>query len=194
MRTDKKIFQLTYLSIMTAIVILLQFAGSFIRFGTFSVSLVLLPIVLGVVVGGPLAGLWLGLVFGVTVLASGDATLFLQIHPFGTVLTVLVKGMLCGFGAGLAYDLLKKRNQYLATLAAAIVCPLINTGIFLLGTRVFFWGWVSEMSSGAGSLAWAWVFVALIGANFFFELIVNIVLSPLVIRLINVTKLRHFMK
>ena len=180
MKDTRKAFQLTYLAIMTAIVILLQFAGSFIRFGTFSISLVLLPIVLGVVVGGPLAGLWLGLVFGVTVLASGDATLFLQINPFGTVLTVLLKGMLCGFAAGLVYSLLNKKNQYAATFAAAIVCPLVNTGIFLLGTRIFFWSWVSEMSAGAGSAAWSWVFVALIGANFFFELIVNIVLSPTV--------------
>lgn len=194
MKTNTKIFKLTYLAIMTAVVIVLQFAGSFIHLGTFSISLVLLPIVLGVVVGGPLAGLWLGLVFGVTVLATGDASLFLGIHAFGTVFTVLLKGMLCGFCAGLAYYLLRHKNQYLATLVAAIVCPLVNTGIFLLGTRIFFWDWVNEMAVGAGSAAWGWVFVFLIGGNFFFELLFNIVLSPVIIRLINETKLRRYLK
>ena len=194
MKKTSNAFKLTYLAIMTAIVIVLQFAGSFIHLGTFSISLVLLPIVLGVVVGGPLSGLWLGLVFGVTVLATGDAALFLGINAFGTVLTVLIKGMLCGFCAGLVFKLLQNINLYLATLCAAIVCPLVNTGIFLVGTRLFFWDWVNEMANGAGSAAWAWVFVALIGGNFIFELLFNIVLSPAIIRLLTVTKLHRYLK
>lgn len=194
MKRTSNAFQLTYLAIMTAIVIVLQFAGSFIHLGTFSISPVLLPIVLGVVVGGPLSGLWLGLVFGVTVLATGDAALFLGINAFGTVLTVLLKGMLCGFFAGLTFKALQKVNLYFATLCAAVVCPLVNTGVFLIGTRLFFWEWVNEMAQGAGSVAWAWVFVALIGANFFFELIFNVVLSPAIIRLINTTNFRKYLK
>ena len=194
MKKTSNAFKLTYLAIMTAIVIVLQFAGSFIHLGTFSISLVLLPIVLGVVVGGPLSGLWLGLTFGVTVLATGDAALFLGINAFGTVLTVLIKGMLCGFCAGLVFKLLQNINLYLATLCAAIVCPLVNTGIFLVGTRLFFWNWVNEMANGAGSAAWAWVFVALIGGNFIFELLFNIVLSPAIIRLLTVTKLHRYLK
>ena len=194
MKKTSNAFKLTYLAIMTAIVIILQFAGSFIHLGTFSISLVLLPIVLGVVVGGPLSGLWLGLVFGVTVLATGDAALFLGINAFGTVLTVLVKGMLCGFFAGLVFKLLQNINLYLATLCAAIVCPLVNTGVFLVGTRLFFWDWVNEMANGAGSAAWAWVFVALIGGNFIFELLFNIVLSPAIIRLLTGTKLHRYLQ
>ena len=194
MKRTSNAFQLTYLAIMTAIVVVLQLMGSFIHLGAFSISLVLLPIVLGVVVGGPIAGLWLGLVFGATVLFSGDAALVLGINAFGTILTVLLKGMLCGLLAGLVFKLLQKTNLYLATLCAAIVCPLVNTGIFLLGTRIFFWGWVTEMAQGAGSAAWTWVFVGLIGANFLFELLFNIVLSPALIRMISATNLRRFLK
>ena len=39
---------LTGLALFTAIVIVLQLLGSFIRFGPFSISLVLIPIVVGV--------------------------------------------------------------------------------------------------------------------------------------------------
>ena len=43
---------------------MLQFVGSAIRFGPFSISLVLIPIVLGAALYGWGMGCWLGLVFG----------------------------------------------------------------------------------------------------------------------------------
>ena len=39
--------KLVITAILTALVIVLQFMGSFIRFGMFSISLVLIPIVIG---------------------------------------------------------------------------------------------------------------------------------------------------
>jgi len=61
------------LGLFTAIVIVLQLMGSFIRFGTFSISLVLVPVVIGAALYGAGAGAWLGFVFGVVVLLSGGA-------------------------------------------------------------------------------------------------------------------------
>ena len=179
------VYQLTYLAIMTAFVIILQLAGSFIHLGgQFSVSLVLIPIVLGSIVGGPLGGLWLGIVFGATVLASGDAALFLGINPFGTVVTVLLKGALAGLCAGFVYKLLEKVNTYLAVAVAAVVCPLVNTGIFALGSYVFFLDAIKEWASAESLSATVFIFTVLIGLNFIFELIFNIVLCPIIHRLI----------
>ena len=70
---------LTGLALFTAIVVVLQFLGAFVRFGPFSISLVLIPIVVGAALYGPLAGAWLGVVFGLVVLLSGDAAPFLKI-------------------------------------------------------------------------------------------------------------------
>ena len=106
-RYDTK--KLTVLALLTAIVVVLQFAGSFIRFGMFAICPVLIPIVIGAALYGPLAGAWLGLAFSLTVLISGDAAAFLAVDVFGTIVTVLVKGVGAGFGAGLAYKLLCKR-------------------------------------------------------------------------------------
>ena len=92
--------QLALGAILTALVAVLQFLGAFIRFGTFSVSLVLIPIVIGAALCGWKVGAWLGLVFGVTVLLSGDASLFLAVSVPGTVGTVLIKGIACGAAAG----------------------------------------------------------------------------------------------
>ena len=88
-------------AVLTALVVLLQFMGAFVHFGPFSISLVLIPIVIGAAIGGVRLGAWLGLVFGLVVLASGDAAAFLAINAPGTILTVLLKGTACGALAGL---------------------------------------------------------------------------------------------
>ena len=191
MTAEKKfnIRKLTYLAILTSIVIVLQFAGSFIRLSpTFSISLVLVPIVLGVALCDTLSGAWLGFIFGCMVFSSGDATLFLQINPFGTIITVLLKGILCGLLAGITYKMVSKFNKYVGIIVAAIVCPLVNTGIFLLGCRLFFFETISSWAAGEGVGAIAYMFLFLVGGNFLFELLFNIVLSPAILKLVNIAE------
>ena len=57
--------KIVMLGVLTAIVVVLQFLGSFIRFGPFSISLVLIPIVVGAALLGVGAGAWLGADSGV---------------------------------------------------------------------------------------------------------------------------------
>ncbi|MBQ3230917.1 MAG: ECF transporter S component [Clostridia bacterium] len=176
-------------AILSALVVVLQLLGSFIRFGPFSISLVLIPIVIGAATCGTAVGAWLGGVFGLAVLLSGDAATFMAINVPGTIITVMLKGILCGLAAGLIYKLFENRNRYLAVIAAAIVCPLVNTGIFLLGCMVFFLDTLSEWGAGAGhDNVFVYMIVGLVGLNFVFELISNVVLSPASVRLIALIK------
>lgn len=174
-------------AILTALVVVLQFSGAAIRLGPFSVSLVLIPIVIGAATCGVGVGAWLGFVFGGVVLLSGDASAFLAINIPGTVVTVLAKGTLCGLVAGIVYKALEKYNKYVAVMVAAVVCPVVNTGIFILGCVVFFldtikaWGIAGGFNSTAG-----YIFFGLVGGNFVFELLTNIVLSPVIVRLLNI--------
>lgn len=172
--------------ILTAVVVALQFLGSFIKFGTFSISLVLVPIVVGAALYGKWSGAWLGTAFGVAVLLSGDASLFLAVNPIGTVVTVILKGMLAGLLAGLVYELLKKKNNFLAVISSAIVCPVVNTGVFLLGCQLFFLdtikGWAE--ASGFGASVGTYMIVGLVGLNFVVELVINLVLSSVIVKLI----------
>ena len=92
-------------AILTALVILLQLIGSFIRFGPFSISLVLVPIVIGAATCGYKIGAWLGFVFGAVVLLSGDAAAFLTIDALGTFVTVVLKGTLCGVSGGFVFKI-----------------------------------------------------------------------------------------
>ncbi len=175
-------------AVLTALVFLLQMMGSFIRLGPFSISLVLIPIVIGAATCGTKISTWLGLVFGIAVLASGDAGAFLAVNIPGTIITVLAKGILCGLLAGLAYNLLKKCNRYLAVAVSAIVCPVANTGVFLLGCLLFFMDTVAQWATAAnlGGGVGHYIIFGLVGANFLVELGTNIVLSPLVVRLLNI--------
>ncbi len=179
-------------AVLTALVVLLQYMGSFIKLGPFSISLVLIPIVIGAATCGTAISTWLGFVFGVVVLISGDAAAFLAVNAPGTVVTVLLKGALCGLCASYAYKgslkLLAKLNLknagFIAVIISAIVCPLVNTGIFLLGCLVFFMDTIATWA-GSSSVAHYMIFV-LVGGNFIFEVITNIILSPVASRLINI--------
>lgn len=180
---------MTGVAIFTAIVVVLQLLGSFIRFGMFSISLVLIPIVVGAALYGWVSGAWLGFVFGVAVLLSGDAGAFLSVNPLGTVLTVLVKGAAAGACAGLVYNALEKRNTDVAVIGAAVICPIVNTGIFLIGCLLFFMETISGWASAFGfPSAGNYMIFGLAGGNFLFELLFNIVLSPVIVRLIRLGK------
>ena len=185
---------LTFGAILTALVVILQFLAIGVRavmpFLPFTVSLVLIPIVIGAAKGGPYMGAWLGFVFGVIVLLSGDAASFMIIDPLGTILTVLVKGTVCGLASGLAYQLISKKQQTVAVYVAAGVCPLVNTGIFFLGCLLFFMDTVAEWAAafGYGDNVALYMFVGLAGFNFLFELVINLALSPIVIRALNLRK------
>jgi uncharacterized membrane protein len=173
--------------LFTAIVMVLQFLGGGIKFGMFSISLVLVPIVVGAAIYGWKAGAWLGFAFGVAVLLSGDAAAFMVVDPLATVLVVLVKGTACGFCAGLVYKLLSKAGSKLAVYGAAVICPVVNTGVFLLGCQFFFLETVSEWGAALGyENAAAYMFLGLAGINFVIELGVNLVLAPVIVRLIKI--------
>ena len=183
---SEKIRKMVYVSVLTALVIVLQLmASAFARLGIFTISTVLVPIVIGTAICGVGAGAWLGFVFGIAVLLSGDATAFLTVDAFGTVITVIAKGVFAGVLSGAAYKLLEKKNRYGAVVTSAVVCPIVNTGVFLIGCSLFFWDTVSEW---AKSDVITEVIFYLIGFNFLFELLLNIILAPVILRLINMKK------
>ena len=175
------------IGLFTAIVMVLQFLGGGIKFGVFSISLVLVPIVVGAAVYGWTSGGILGFAFGAAVLLSGDAAAFLAVDPLATVGVVLVKGIACGISAGLIYKLFAKINMTVGVFAAAIICPIVNTGVFLIGCWLFFLETVSQWSAALGfANAAQYMFLGLAGTNFLIELAVNIVLAPVIVLLIKI--------
>ena len=174
------------LGLLTAIVVVMQFISMGLRFGTFSITLTLIPIVVGAALYGWISGAWLGFVFGVSVLLTGDANAFLAVNIPGTITTVLVKGVLAGLFAGLVYELISKKNQIAAVLVSAVIAPVVNTGIFILGSYIFFFDYLSGLAEGTN--LFVFILVALVGINFFIELGTNLVLNPAILQIIRIGK------
>ncbi len=197
----KKTKVLVGMAIFTALVVVLQQMAGIIKIGPFSPSLVLIPIVIGSAVYGAKAGAWLGLVFSVCVLVAcvtgQDAGGYLMwgINPAMTALIVIAKGVAAGFLAGLTFRALQNKNQLIATVAAAIICPVVNTGLFLIGTLAVFkpllteWSlaWMQQTGNTGVSLG-TYLIVGMVGLNFLVELGINVVLSPVVVRILKVRK------
>lgn len=185
---SKFIRKLVITAMLTALVVILQFVSMNLRFSMFSITLTLVPIVLGAALCGISSGAWLGFVFGVVVLLTGDAAAFLAVNIPGTIITVLVKGAVCGLFSGLIYKALSRFNTYFAVAAAAVAAPIANTGVFLVGCLLFFMPTIAEWAAGLGfgDNVGKYMIVGLVGINFLIELAINVVLSPVIVRLINI--------
>ena len=180
---NPKIKRMVGIALLMAMVVVMQaLSGIIPPIGGFSISLVLIPIVLGAAVFGPSAGALLGATFGAIVYINcvtgadpGGAMVF-QANPVLCFLVVMGKGILAGFAAGGVYKLLRKVNPYFAMLCAAIICPLVNTGVFVACMLLFFNEVLSVWAGGANVVGY--ILTGLIVANFVPELIINVVFSP----------------
>ena len=190
MSTEK----LVLLALLTALVAILSYFGGFIKIGGLaSISLTLVPVVLGAALLGPSAGAWLGGVSAVVFFMTADAVFWFGLSIPGTVITVMIKGIMAGLCAGLVFRALEKYNRYLAIVASAVVAPIVNTGIFLIGCLVFFIDTVNAGAAAEGMGLFGYLIVFFVGLNFVFELVVNMVLSPAIARVIDIAK-RRFLK
>ncbi len=189
-KTNKKnIIYMTELAMLIALVAVLQIFGGFIKFGPFSLSLVLIPVVIGSILLGAKGGAALGAVFGFVVVlqcAMGiDAGGFILwgINPFLTALICIVKGVAAGFVPGLLYRLINRGKQLsglhlVGAVVAAFSAPIVNTGLFLVGLSTFFNSTLVEWAGGTDIMVY--IITGLVGINFLIEFAVNIVISPVI--------------
>ena len=190
--SKSNVYRLTGLGILTAIIIVLQVLTTFVRFGPFSITLALIPIVVGAAMYGKGAGAYLGAVFSVVVvimcITGGDVGGFMvwSANPVMCVIMCMLKGTAAGFLAGLMYQLVGKKNQLLGVILAALISPIANTGIFIIGMLLFFRETLASWAGGSDLLTY--IIMGLTGVNFLVELGVNIVLSPIVVKIIDAVR------
>ena len=185
----KKTMAVVVMGLLTAIVVVLQIFASGIQLNPVTViTLVLAPIIVGAAMYGWKAGAWLGFVFSVVVLISGQAAFFMAMSIPGTIVTVLLKGTLAGIAGGLAYRLIEKENRVAAVVTAGIVTPLVNTGIYILGCLVFFKDFLQAGVEADGRGLFAYIIFVMVGMNFVIELAINLVLSSAIVFILNLVQ------
>ena len=190
---NKNTFRTAQLGILFALVIVLQSIASF---GVINICLCLIPITLGGMLLGWRSGLSLGITFGAVAAFWGIVgrdifTLYLfQANPAMTILICLVKGAACGVVPALLYKLISGNKQstgrsLVASIVASISAPVANTGLFAVGCFII----MDDVTSVAGKLGLVaenfvtLLFVGLISVNFFVELAINTVFSPVLNKL-----------
>lgn len=187
-----RVKRITGVGVLTALVVILQIFSNYVSFGPVSITLALIPVVIGALMYGPLAGAFLGLVMGGIVLTAPSSALFLGYRPFVTVVLCLLKTGIAGMVAGFIPWILKKHPKVAAILASLLV-PIINTGLFALGFILFFRNepTMLGLAETANMDMVTFLFLGIIGANFLIEFGVNAILSPTVYFIVKTVEARQ---
>ncbi len=186
---SQKTLRLTQLSILSALIVVLQLMSYSIKIGPFGLSLVLIPIVVGGALFGVRSGAALGAVFGVVVVGccigglDAGGNMLWSVNPVLTALICVGKGVLAGVaGAAVSSVFQKKGKTTLGVFLSAVTVPVVNTGIFLTMLSVFFQDILVAWAQGQNVVYY--VLTGIILVNFVPELILNIVLAPVAQRVI----------
>ena len=190
MKNPFTVRNIPYIAILAAIEIVLQFIGNAIAFGPVSINLSLIPIALGAILFGPWVGLFLGIINALFVLMAPSTMLFYNVSVVGTILTVFVKSSAAGLFGGFIYLGLNKFNNLLATIITSISLPIINTGLFVVGSMMFFKPLLEE-NVGDFANIYQFLFIGMIGWNFIFELTTSVVLIYPIYRIITYYQNKH---
>lgn len=195
-RISQKTLRTVQLALLAAIIILLQQIVIPLP-GGLTLSLVLIPIVVGAVLYGPAAGAGLGAVFGVVVTfmvitgRAGDlSTMMWMANPVVTALVCLAKGTAAGWVAGLVAQAFKSK-AFLGILLAAAIAPIVNTGIFLAGMLTAFKDVMMEFAAKIGMADTSAIYFAvviLVGVNFIVEFAANLILAPTVASIVKAVR------
>ncbi len=191
----KKILNMVTMAMLLALVVILQtFSGAF-KIGPFSLTFVLIPIVIGSIALGYKCGAVLGAIFGLVVviqcamgLDPGGFILW-GINPFLTILICVFKGVAAGVVPGIIFRALTKntesgKNDALASILASVSAPIVNTGIFILGLFTCFNSTLIEWAGGTNIMLY--IITGLVGINFVIEFVINLVISPVVSTVIRI--------
>ena len=187
-RSLTNVKNLTLLALMTSLVAVFQCIGLIIPIGFNVGAFALVPIVIGAAMLGPVAGLWLGFIFGLVVIVTGQASAFYAFGVVQTVIVVLLKGALAGWVSGLMFKLIEKKNSLAAIITSSVLCPVVNTAVFTLASFTVFFPGIKGWATGAGKDMISFVFLTLIGANFFVELGICLIFSTVAHRIILIGK------
>ncbi len=183
------------LAVLLALVIVLQGALGTVQIGMVQLNFTLIPIVLGAILFGPIAGGVLGLACGIVVLIQvilGGSPFYVIIWtntPLVTTLTCLVKTTVAGVVAGWLFKLLPKKNVLMGVFAASAAVPVLNTGLFIIGCLLMnesITAFQATLPDVGGMNVLVFILVVLVTFNFFIELAINLIVAPAIHRIIGV--------
>ncbi len=140
MKKNNKTLFMTELAFLIAIELIMKLTGlSSIPVGPLVMTFNMIPIAIGAILMGPLAGGVLGFVYGLTSFydavtgASVMTGIFFQLNPVHTFILCVGMRVLVGVFTGLVFMGLKKidKTHTISYFAAGLFAPLCNTTLFM---------------------------------------------------------------
>ena len=201
--TNQKILRMVQLSMLIALVVVLQIISAMIPpiGGMVSITLTLVPVVVGAILFGKKGGALLGFAFGLIVLINcitaldPGGNILWNTNAFCTLLICFVKGIAAGFFPAMFYQLVRGKDEqvgagrkYVAALVAALSAPILNTGLFVCGMLLFFKDTLYVWAGGTQVMTY--ILLGLAGLNFLVEFMINIILTPAIVRIVDVVRKR----
>ena len=180
------------IAMLTAIILILAFTPlGYIRTGGLEITLIVIPVAVGAVILGPVGGMILGAVFGITSFIqcfgmSPFGAMLLSISPVKTFITCVVTRTLMGFLTGLIYKGMRKisHNRSLNTIIANLCCPFMNTLFFMSCIVVFFYNteYIQGFVSALGAANPLLFVLAFVGVNGLVEALLCFVVGSAITR------------
>ena len=189
MLNQKKLQDLTLTAVLAAIVLLMSFTPlGYLRVGFVSITFLTIPVAIGAMVVGPMSGLFLGTLFGVTSLIQaimGDpfGQFLLGVNPFLTGCLCIIPRALMGFLAGVLFKLYVKwirGEKVFPMIAGGATASLLNTIFFVGGFIGFYLIYRNHPDFGSYSV-WG-IILSVLTLNVLIELGTGIVVSAAVSR------------
>lgn len=159
-------------ALFTAIIVLMTFTPlGYLRVGGIEITFLSIPVAIGAIMLGPVAGAVLGGIFGLSSflqcfgLSAFGSTLF-NINPIFTFILCVIPRILMGYFSGLIFAQTKKRTDSILPFGlAAIAAPVLNTVLFVGGLILLFGqsDYIQDMQGGSSVLQFMVVFIGLNG-------------------------------
>lgn len=185
------------------IIVVMAFTpAGFLKTGNLEASFLVVPVAIGAILLGPTNGAVLGLVMGVVSFAqcfgaSDMGSALFGVSAINTFLLCVIPRVICSWMAGVFYDLLSKidKTGFVPQIAAAVVCPIFNFILFMLGLSLLFGQtpYLLNMQTQMNTSGIGFYF-ALGGMNLLYELLASVVLTTGISTLILKFKNRNKVK
>ena len=183
MTRKEQIFKITLTAVLTALTVVIAFLP--IRTLGLEITLTVIPIAVGAIIGGKYVGLFLGTAFGVTSFLqclgySAFGLMMFQINPFLTFLVCVPTRMLAGFLTGYVHELIVKLNKKeIANIVACVMMPILNTLFFMSVLVICFYNteYIQGFVGKLNALNPVHFIILFVGINGLVEIIVGILVS-----------------
>ncbi len=186
MKTKERTTRLVILGLLIAVLLVMSYTPlGYCNIGPLAISLNVIPVAIAAVTLGPVGGLIVGAVFGLTSFlqcigiggTSQMGVMLFSINPFFAFIQRFIPRVLDGFLIGVIFNALKqKTNPYIASTITGFLSAFFNTAFFMSALVLLFGNteYMQEIIAGKNIIVFICTFV---GINAVVEMLTSTIVT-----------------